>query len=78
MKTFKKTKIETFYPLWVKLDYAKYTSTFEKIRCLMPYKADRCFKCDKRFKCNQIIALVGLKYIGNKVFCHNCAEEISS
>jgi len=76
-KSFSITRIEKFIPLWVRIDYARYTSEFEKIRCLMPYKADHCFKCNSKFKCNEIISLVGLKYIGNKVFCKGCANEIS-
>ena len=76
LKSFTKTRVEKFFPLWIRLDYTKYTSTFEKIRCLMPYKADHCFKCDRGFKANETIALVGLKYVGNKVFCQKCAREL--
>ena len=78
LKSFTKTKVEKFFPLWVRLDYSKYTSEFEKIRFLMPYKADHCFKCDGKFKKNEEIALVALKFVGNKVFCRDCAIEIEN
>lgn len=75
-KSFIKNKKERFYPLWIRKDYVKYTSEFEKIRCLMLYKADHCFKCGKGFKGNEIIALVGLKNVGNKVFCQKCCKKL--
>ena len=77
MKSFTRTKTETFTPLWVKVDFSTYSEDFIRIREKMRYKCSNCFKCHKPFNLGDIVGLAAFKEVGNKVLCKQCAEEIS-
>lgn len=77
MKTFTRTKTETFTPLWIKIDFSIYDEEFIRIRSAMRYKCAECFKCHKPFSLGDSVGLVAFKNVGNKVICKGCAEELS-
>jgi hypothetical protein len=76
MKSFTRTRTETFTPLWVKVDFSTYGEEWIGIRANMRYKADNCFKCHKHFQMGDTIGLACFKEKGNKVLCKQCAEEL--
>lgn len=42
----------------------------------MKYKADECFKCERKFQLDEQIGLVCFNEVENKVLCKNCSEEL--
>ena len=42
----------------------------------MKYKANKCFKCERKFEMNEPLGLANFKEIGNKVLCKNCSDEL--
>jgi hypothetical protein len=76
MKSFTKTTITTYTPLWVNLDFSKFTVGFKDIRKHYTYKGYNCFKCDKDFDLNEPISLACFEDIGNKLLCVDCGKEL--
>jgi hypothetical protein len=77
MKSFYKTTVETYRPLWVRTNFSIFDHAWTKIRGNMKYKGFECIKCEMPFKIGDIIGLACFENIGNKVLCENCAKEIS-
>ncbi len=77
-KSFTKTKVEKFTPLWVMENYSIHNEKWMAVRSKVKGNnlPDKCFKCDKVFKINESISLVCLKFVGNKLFCNKCIKEL--
>jgi hypothetical protein len=78
MQSFTKTTVKTFTPIWVKESYSTYSKQWKNIRDIMDYKANECFKCNKKFSLGDTISLACFKNVGNKVLCKDCAAGLMS
>ena len=76
MKSFTKTRTETYTTTFVVFPFQNYDLTFKSIRDSMKYKANKCFKCEQKFEMNEQLGLANFKEIGNKVLCENCSNEL--
>jgi hypothetical protein len=76
MKTFTKTTVKTYTPIWVHENFSTFNATWIKIRENMKYKGFSCFKCEKDFRDGDVISLVAFQHVGNKVLCLECAKDL--
>lgn len=76
MKSFTKTRTQTYTTTFVYFPFKNYDTSFKTIRDGMKYKANKCFKCERSFELNEQIGLACFSEVGNKVLCKNCSEEL--
>lgn len=60
MKSFTKTELHTYTVKSVWFPFKNYNDEFKSIRDGMKDKADKCFKCERRFDLNEEIGLCRL------------------
>ena len=77
MKTFTKTKNTKFTPEWINMEFLPYDEKFRTARKRARTKMDCCFKCDRRFREDEMMALASFGKKGNKVLCQRCAEYLA-
>ena len=71
-------RTETFEVLWLVREWMRMSQSYRNIRAKSRNPMGQCWWCRHKFKDGEMMALLGIKGKGNKVFCQGCVDEVVS
>jgi len=70
------TKTMFYNVRWIKQEYLPCNDCYREIRGTLGDKDFRCFKCNKEYELDEMMALACVEEAGNQTMCQECATSV--